>query len=341
MIALVTGATGCIGYALAARLVASGDYSEVRALVRPGRETDLPTDVRPISGTLDDQNALIIAAKNADVVFHCAAKVHDANGAAADFFHVNVDGTQRLLDACASQNQIPPRFVFFSTVAVFGDGTPPDGLAENAPAAPLTPYAKSKLVAEKSVLGSGDAYAMPVSVLRVATVYGPRDRGNLARMMAAVAQNRYIQIGNGANRKTCASLENVVLAAMALSQQDNFADGVPIVVADPAPYSLQELHEAMRNALLGEGWQFGPRRLPASLPVPVALALSAAATGAAKLAGRSSPLTPAQVRRLASHNVYQSKALGTIPGYFPVSDLSEGMRDAARWLIAEGKIKTK
>ena len=338
MIALVTGATGCIGHTLVSRLIKSGDYSEVRALVRWGNAADMPPGVCVISGDLDDTNALQNAARNVDVVFHCAAKVHDALGKAADFFRVNVDGTQHLLDACVAQNQAAPRFVFFSTVAVFGDTTPPEGINENAPALPQTPYAQSKLAAEQSVFAGGEAYAMPVSVLRVATVYGPRDRGNLARMMAAIAQNKFVMMGSGHNRKTCANVENVVSAAIAASHQANSV-GTPITVADPAPYSLQELHQAMRDALAAEGWIFEPRRLPSALPVPLALAASTGVTGAARLFRRKSPLTPVQVRRLAANNVYQIKGLNEVPGYFPASNLSEGMREAARWLIAEGKIK--
>ena len=174
MIALVTGATGCIGYALAERLTASGEYSEVRALVRLGREAALPPGVRPITGTLDNLTALQTAAKNVDVVFHCAAKVHDANGNADEFFRVNRDGTQNLLDACSSQNHIPPRFVFFSTVAVFGDDTPPEGLPKDVFLNPQTPYAASKVEGAARVAKWASKNHAPAlyHILHVATVYG-------------------------------------------------------------------------------------------------------------------------------------------------------------------------
>lgn len=339
MIALVTGATGCIGYALAARLVKSGEYNEVRALVRQGRDAALPPGVRPITGTLDIPTALQAAAKNVDVVFHCAAKVHDANGDADEFFHVNRDGTQNLLNACSAQNASAnlPRFIFFSTVAVFGDDTPPEGLPENAPLCPQTPYAASKGEAEKQVVLWGPTGR----VLRVATVYGPRDRGNLGRMMKAIAENRFVMMGDGTNRKTCANVQNVVSAAIAISKQEEIKDtyGNSIVLADPAPYTLQELHAAMYDALLKAGWKPSPQHLPRALPVPVTLALSYGVTGGAKLLGRNSPLTPAQVRRIAANNVYQTDRLSTISGYFPTGSLSQGMEEMAQWLLADGQIK--
>ena len=341
MIALVTGATGCIGYALAARLVASGEYDEVRALVRSGHKNALPPGVRTITGILDDRGALQAAAKGVDVVFHCAAKVHDAEGNADEFFRVNRDGTQNLLDACSAQNEIPPRFVFFSTVAVFGDDTPREGLPEPASPNPQTPYAASKVeaVTQVGIWGRKNEAAVHIYVLHVATVYGPRDRGNLARMMKAIAQNRFFMVGNGKNLKTCANVENVVAAALAVAKQET-PKYRSLVVADPAPYTLRELHDAMHTALVEAGWKFPPRRLPTmSLPVPVALALSAGVTGAAKLARRNSPLTPSQVKRLAADNVYQTERLSTITGYFPHATLSQGMLDAAKWLISEGQLR--
>ena len=93
-------------------------------------------------------------------------------------------------------------------------------------------------------------------------------------MMKAIAENRFVIMGDGTNRKTCANVQNVVTAAIAVSKEEAPIHG--LVVADPAPYTLQELHDAMREALIKTGWKPSPPRLPRSLPVPVALALSTA-----------------------------------------------------------------
>ena len=94
----------------------------------------LPVGVTAKIGDLDDLGALQRAAAGATVVFHCAAKVHDAGGAEADFQRVNVEGTRRLLDACTAANDAPPRVVHFSTVAVYGELTPRVGLPGRCPA---------------------------------------------------------------------------------------------------------------------------------------------------------------------------------------------------------------
>ncbi len=337
-VALVTGATGCIGNALAARLVKSGDYDEVRALVRAKRDGsrigNVPSGVRCVAGTLDNTAALQTAVENASVVFHCAAKVHDANGNPDEFFRVNVDGTKNLLDACAAQNASPPRFVFFSTVAVYGDATPPEGIAENALPTPQTPYAESKRQAETWVAGWGEAHRTPVYNLRVATVYGPRDRGNLGRMMDAISRNRFLLIGDGQNRKTCVAVQNAVHAAIALASQEKYADSTPVIVSDPHWYTLRELRDAMQTALCQAQDQAAPSQKGGqTLPLPAAVLLAGAATGAARLLGKKSPLTPEQARKIAQSNVYIGERLQQIDGYTPEVSLSQGMADAARWLL--------
>lgn len=320
-IALVTGATGCIGHALVRELLRRGEHDEVRTLVRPGRYGEAPPGARVVTGTLDDADALARATCGASVVFHAAAKVHDAHGTAADFDAVNVAGTGRLLaawDAVSRGNKGPRRFVFFSTVAVYGETTPPSGLSESALPAPGTPYAASKLAAEKLV-AAWSADNIGVS-LRVATVYGPRDRGNMARMNKAIARRRFVLPGAGRNRKTCVAVENVVAAALAVAQCPNeparrAAAGGALVVADARPYVLAEIARAMAQA--------AGVPIPPAAPTILLLALALGAQTTARLARRGPPLTLAQVRRLAADNVFHAQRLSEITGYDPQTTLSQ------------------
>ncbi len=334
-IALITGATGCLGHALAAHLVQSGQWGEVRALVRPGADcTALPSGVRPVVGTMEGgKAALREAVSGANVVFHAAAKVHDSSAPAEVFERINVQGTQDLLEAFAETGATtrPPRFIFFSTVAVYGEDTVAEGVPEDAPVKPATPYALSKVEGEKRVAAWGEMIGGVGISLRVATVYGPRDRGNMLRMLDAVARGRFVLIGNGENRKTCAAVDNVVAAAVAAATAPaEQVTGQPIVVADPSPYTLRELQAAMQQAL--ELSHKGRRLSPSA-----ALFIAAGLETVAKIAGKqSAPLTRAQIHRLMSNNVYQMQRLPQITGYQPRVSLSEGMVQAATWYREKG-----
>ena len=144
MIAFVTGATGCVGYALCRHLLAHPSFREVRVLTRG--VPDVPPGCRVFAGSLDDTRVLLAGCAGAGVVYHAAAQVHSPDAPESDFERVNVGGTTKLLQA-ATEAAVP-RFVYFSTVAVFGEETPPEGIAETAPPAPATPYARTKLRGE-------------------------------------------------------------------------------------------------------------------------------------------------------------------------------------------------
>jgi nucleoside-diphosphate-sugar epimerase len=341
MIALVTGANGCIGYALLEKLLASGDYAEVRALIRrPTAAGDLPQGVAPFHGDLGDRRALEAATAGVAAVFHAAAKVHDPDGDAAAFDRVNIVGTQNLVDACAASGRAPT-FVLFSTVAVYGESTPAAGLSEDAPIAPHSPYARSKVAAEKIVHAYGARTGAVTVCLRVATVYGPRDRGNMQRMIDSLARKRYVSLGRGDNRKTCAAVRNVAHAAWACGQAtaQSVVKGRNIIVADPEPDTLRNLESSICVALGIMEQHKGNRRNPVPFPsVPrwIALAAAAGAESAVRLLPgirKRLPISPAQVRRLTAENVYLLGTLPQVPGYLPVpvASLEQGMAEAVEW----------
>jgi nucleoside-diphosphate-sugar epimerase len=316
MIAFVTGANGCIGRALIARLSApDSGFHEVRALVRRPA-FGLAEGVEQIVGDLDDLDALHTGCRGADVVFHAAAKVHDAQATPEECHRVNVLGTGRLLDACDPDR--PPRLLHFSTVAVYGESTPAEGLRETAPVRPATPYARSKAAAEELIDTWADSVGAVAVSLRVATVYGPYDRGNLLRMLDAIERGRFVLIGGGRNRKSLVAVDNVAAAAAAVARAGSaLVAGQRIVVADPEPYPLRTIATAMCRAL-------GDARRPPSVPLSLARLLS-------RLLGPRSPMTVDQAQRLAAHTVYLPGQLTRIASYRPVTDLDAGLSDVVRW----------
>lgn len=319
MRALVTGATGCVGSALAAHLIESGDA--VRALVRVGADRGaLPGGVEVVPGSLDDGEALRAAVRGGvDVIYHAAAKVHDASGDRAEFERVNVGGTRRLLDACDREG-VAPRIVFFSTVAVYGEATPPEGVPEDAPPAPATPYAETKLRGEALVARWAEGAGTKAVVLRVATVYGPRDRGNMARMLAAIGEGRFLLPGGGYNRKTCVAVETVARAARAAAAAAS--PPAMLVVADPGgAYRLRDLAAEMARAL-------GASSPGKEVPVPVLRAAACGCEVLSRMLRRRPPLTRAQVKRLAADNVYQSRRMREIIEDSRCISLSDGMARA-------------
>lgn len=305
--AFVTGAAGCIGSALSERLAQAG--WRVVALVRDRKRAAhlaaLP-DVELIEGELADRDRLVAAMRGCEVVFHLAAKVHAPPGTPeAEFRRVNVDGTAHVI-AAALENR-SKSLVFFSTVAVYAESD--EVFDESSPTAPATVYGASKLAAERLVLDAGVAGAIKATVLRLPVVYGPHDRGNVAKLIEAIKRGRYVVIGAGANLKSMVAVENVVDAAL-LAAADERARGQVYLVCDARAYTQREIAEAIAEALHRPP-RF--RRLPRG---PLLLA-GQGADLVSKLTNINLPLSADRVRKLTNNTRYSAAKIERELGFKP------------------------
>ena len=146
---VVTGAAGFLGKRVCEALLAApgGGATQIVAVDMAACPIgDARIDCR--IGTITDETFVTSAlSEEPDVVFHLAAVL--SGQAEAEFdagMRVNVDGTRLLLEGCR-RLRCPPRFIFSSTVAVYG-GTLPEVVPEDAPLRPETSYGAEKAIAE-------------------------------------------------------------------------------------------------------------------------------------------------------------------------------------------------
>jgi nucleoside-diphosphate-sugar epimerase len=155
---VITGGAGFLGTRLARALLARGDLTDARGATRPVGEIVLLDVVTPplsddprvrcVGGDLADSAVIDRAiARDTDSVFHLAAVV--SGEAEADFdlgMRVNVDATRLLLERCRRLVQ-PPKFLFTSSLAVFG-GPLPDPVPDDARLTPQASYGAQKAIGE-------------------------------------------------------------------------------------------------------------------------------------------------------------------------------------------------
>lgn len=144
---VVTGGAGFLGSRLIAALLAQNSQCQIISLDR----TDCPVAdprVESLTGSIDDAADLKRAfAGGADVVYHLAAVLSGQSEQEFDTgLHINVDATRLILEECRALPKVP-RFVFTSSLAVFG-GEMPDLVPETMATRPQSSYGCGKAIGE-------------------------------------------------------------------------------------------------------------------------------------------------------------------------------------------------
>jgi nucleoside-diphosphate-sugar epimerase len=170
---LVTGGMGFVGQHVAAALKADGHSVKVVDDLSASRLEDAWADIDAFSQVaLAD---LAPAYCDVDAVVHLAARTSVPESCAhpGGYFETNVRGTAALLAAMCEAGC--GRIIYSSTAAVYGFASADGPIPEDAPAAPASPYAATKLAAEDLILGWARTYGWDACSLRYFNPYGPRE----------------------------------------------------------------------------------------------------------------------------------------------------------------------
>jgi D-erythronate 2-dehydrogenase len=183
---VVTGGCGFLGRRLAALLLerdsSLGSIDELVLFDAAPPLLPLPEDRRltVITGDIADRNAVRrLVLPGAAAVFHLAAVVSGEAEADTDLgYRVNLDGTRAVLDACRALGT-RPRFVFASSLAVYG-GALPRAVGEDTPLTPQSSYGAQKAIGELLVNDYSRKGFVDGRALRLPTVVVRPGRPNLA-----------------------------------------------------------------------------------------------------------------------------------------------------------------
>lgn len=190
---LVTGGTGFLGSRLVAAL--DNDGHDVAVLSRRVDE-DTPDTVTSYQGDVRDKAALAKAMAGADVVYHLAICLDEAN---PEMWDINVRGTQTVVDACTERGV--QQLVYMSSAGVLGETREPS--KEDFPYRPKTRYEKSKAESETIIRASG----VPFTIVRTTIIIGPNPIW--AKIFEAARKGHPI-LGSGKNYFHLVSVDDVV-----------------------------------------------------------------------------------------------------------------------------------
>jgi UDP-glucuronate 4-epimerase len=309
---LVTGAAGFIGSHLVEALAAQGD--EVVGIdnfdsfyPRAMKERNL-ADVGQRPGfsfreqDMLDVGALVPLLSPDTVIVHLAAKagVRPSLANPVGYAHANVTGTAAVVEA-ARQAGVT-RFVFGSSSSVYGDNTPVPFREDAVAINPVSPYAATKRAAELFLSAIAPIYDLRAASLRFFTVYGPRQRPDLAihAFSRKMVEGRTLTLfGDGTQARDYTYCDDIIAGVLAC-----------IAWTEKAPVGV-------------ETFNLGGSR---SIPTEAMVAEIASALGI-KPKIEWAPMQPGDVQRTAADLTKSAAVLG----YAPKVPFPEGIRRFTRW----------
>jgi UDP-glucuronate 4-epimerase len=260
---LVTGGAGFIGSHVCERLLHAGHqvwaFDELNSFYDPQIKRrnirDIQALAKPfefIQGDITDRAALdeLFASVKFDQVIHLAARagVRPSLAEPALYQRVNVEGTVNLLEAARTTGV--KKFIIASSSSVYGVNSKVP-FAESDPIfAAISPYAASKLACEALGHVYHHIYGLDIAMLRFFTVYGPRQRPDLAiyKFAKLISAGKPIPVfGDGSTARDYTFVSDTVDGVMACTQKEIGFDIFNL--GESQTVTLSRLIEVLEGAL--------------------------------------------------------------------------------------------
>jgi UDP-glucuronate 4-epimerase len=312
---LLTGGAGFIGSHVAEALLRRGDsltiVDNLHDFYSPAWKKQNLEDIRR-AGPFDFKNVDIrdkqelrdvVSRSRPEVIVHLAARagVRPSIEEPSAYVDVNIHGTLNLLELCREFRIA--KFVFGSSSSVYGTTSRAPFSEEQTDLKPISPYAATKLAGEMLCYTYAHLFKFAVVCLRFFTVYGPRQRPDLAihKFTSLIESGKPVPVfGDGSTGRDYTFVDDIVAGVLAAVEYEPPSVFEIFNLGNSHPVKLSELIDLLENATGKKALQNQERPQPGDVP-----------------------LTWADV----------SKA-GRLLGYRPATDLEQGLRKFIAWYRA-------
>jgi dihydroflavonol-4-reductase len=328
--ALVTGASGFVGSAVARKLVERG--WTVKLLARPSSNTRNleEIDAEVVHGDLRDPQSYAHALKGIDDVFHVAADYRLWVPDPSEMYRSNVDGSVALIRAAAAAGA--SRIVYTSSVAVLGlkgDGTVSNEDAPVTVADMIGHYKRSKFLAEEAVRKATAEEGLPVVIVNPSTPIGPRD-------VKPTPTGRIVV--QAANRQMPAYVDT----GLNVAHVDDVAEGHLLAHAHGRVgerYILGGENLTLQQILAKIAELTGGRPPRIKLPTTAVLPIAFGAELAARIARGWEPFATVDGVRMARKKMFFSHEKASRELGYKARPAQQALADAIEWFRSAGMIR--
>lgn len=240
-----------------------------------------------------------------DVVLHACGKAHVVPKTEEEkqvFYDVNYQGTVNLCTALEKVG-VPKALIFISTVAVYGCEYG-DMITEEHPLAGDSPYAKSKIMAEKYLEEWCDKHGVVLGILRPSLLAGKNAPGNLGAMVNGIRKGFYMNIAGGKVVKSILMAEDIARLIPILEEKGGVYN-----VCDTRQPSFGEISESVARQL-GKG-------KPLSIPYWMAWCMAKAGD----LLGNKAPINSYKLEKMTKSLTFSNEKARKELGWEPMDVL--------------------
>ena len=328
-IALVTGASGFVGSAVARALVARGLH--VRVLMRPtaSRHNITGMHCEPVTGDMRDEESMTAAMKGARYFFHVAADYRLWARDPGEIERNNLKGAQASMGAALKTGV--ERVVYTSSVAALKPGDAAvDETSRHTPQSVIGAYKRSKLVAEREVERLIEQEKLPAVIVAPSTPIGPRDvkPTPTGRIIVEAATGR---------------MPAFVDTGLNLVHVDDVAQG-HLLALDKGKvgenYILGGEDVALETMLAEIAFLSGRRPPKVKLPRAPLFPLAWGAEAIARLTGKE-PFLTADALRMSRYRMFFSSEKAKRELGYSARPYREGLKDALSWFAEQGYLSNR
>ena len=317
----LVGGSGFIGTRLAGRLETAGYAFKIF-----DRKESALYPLQSLCGDVRSLDELRGSLPSCCTLVNLAAEHRDDVRPVSLYDEVNVQGAQNLCEVAREKGI--ERIVFTSTVAVYGFAPP--GTDESGEIKYFNDYGRTKWLAEEVYREwqAEDPQRRSLVIIRPTVVFGEQNRGNVYNLLRQIASGRFVMVGNGANRKSMAYVENV---AAFLEYSLSFLPGVHIYnYIDKPDFDMNELVSVVRGLLKSNSRGESNMGFNGWLRLPYALGLAAGYVfdGLALATGRTLPISSIRVKKFCATTQFETSVAKT--GFVPTVPLKEGLERTVR-----------
>lgn len=309
---LVTGGSGFIGTRLVDDLLKQNCDVEIFDKVTSKKYPELVQ-----IGDVRDEQALIKACNNIDVIYNLAAEHADDVTPKSLYADVNIGGAKNVISA-ARAHKIK-KIIFTSSVAIYGlnRGTP----NEDMDAKPFNEYGRTKYEAEKLFFEwAKEDERNSLTILRPAAIFGENNRGNVYNLIKQVKSGMFLYVGDGGNKKSMGYVGNI---SNFLASLLTIKKGIEIYnFAGKPDLSSKEIVEIIQDELCIK------KKIPS---VPFWLGILGGYTFdlMAKLTGKKYPVSSIRIKKFTAETTVSTDRL-LESGFHSPYCLEEGLRKMIR-----------